>query len=690
VHGNLTWAGHTSPGGVIVRGIYAENRNNPDENRDNLILRHLRSRPNMQRDDALRVGYAKDIIIDHGSFTRANDEAAQVICALRYTLQNSIVAETIGGHFGLGGILVKYSSPAYPLDAVTLHHNLFTRLGGRFPQISGNDITAENNWRDVNGYTFHFPFRGEVAYNLYWDIWSEHTIGGSSTIAPYMLPEYATYRLNYVGNYAHLRPDRVFGFLTRIDDKNHPQPLYLAGNRISTSQLSDYQLIGNHGVGRVEHAVDCRTMGPVAVQTQRHPYPPTTPHHHAELPARTGRQVGPFPRDVLDRRLAHYVAAGAIDPSDPWGARREADGALNPVSRDQANTGAGTNPVDQEVTDLITGQRLHLTAGQLVDDAFYATWATPPPPPLDSDDDGMPDWWELHNGLDPLAQDHTGKNLSGRYTGREGYDNLECYLNRLSDHLTDGAPLTESSPWNYPVAVAATVSPTRITPGVATNVTITVLPSVPDGVAFVEVSAATLLAPYTVPSLAPADITAQRNGNRWTHTLTVPAVRNPGRYELLVHVRDTAWNHGYVVLPLDIGATEEPMTFAAWRTANFGGDAGNDAVSGPGADPDGCGLTNLARYAFALPARGPVASPVVPGTAETIGGRVLTLTFSRRSDAADLNYTVEASTDLVTWLPVPDHTYTPGTPATVTAEDIVPLTATSAPRRFLRLRITQQ
>lgn len=132
-------------------------------------------------------------------------------------------------------------------------------------------------------------------------------------------------------------------------------------------------------------------------------------------------------------------------------------------------------------------------------------------------------------------------------------------------------------------------------------------------------------------------------------------------------------------------------TYDTWRTANWvGADLTSDVVSGPNADPDHSGLTNFARYAFALPARGPVASPVVTGTAETIGGRVLTLTFPRRSDAADLNYTAEASTDLVTWLPVPDHTYTPGTPATVTAEDIVPLTATSAPRRFLRLRITQQ
>ncbi len=48
------------------------------------------------------------------------------------------------------------------------------------------------------------------------------------------------------------------------------------------------------------------------------------------------------------------------------------------------------------------------------------------PAPVDYDRDGMPDAWELDNGLDPDTQDHNGTDLSP-----EGYTNLEVYLHSL-------------------------------------------------------------------------------------------------------------------------------------------------------------------------------------------------------------------------------------------------------------------
>ncbi|MBK8479430.1 MAG: fibronectin type III domain-containing protein [Opitutaceae bacterium] len=129
-----------------------------------------------------------------------------------------------------------------------------------------------------------------------------------------------------------------------------------------------------------------------------------------------------------------------------------------------------------------------------------------------------------------------------------------------------------------------------------------------------------------------------------------------------------------------------PDTYATWRAAHWAGaDLADDAISGPLADPDRCGLTNLARYAFALPARGPIANPVAIGNADTAAGRVLTLTFPRRATATDLSYTLEASIDLVSWAPVPGQTYAPGS-GPITAQDAMAMDEAS--RRFLRLRIT--
>ncbi|HLP08306.1 MAG TPA: glycoside hydrolase family 44 protein [Opitutaceae bacterium] len=142
----------------------------------------------------------------------------------------------------------------------------------------------------------------------------------------------------------------------------------------------------------------------------------------------------------------------------------------------------------------------------------------------------------------------------------------------------------------------------------------------------------------------------------------------------------------YSITTVELTEAAANGTFAAWRTANFSTtDLGNNAVSGPDADPDGTGVTNFARYAFGLPARGPVAAPTMLGTTASGGSSYLTLTFTRRATASDIAYTVEASSDLVNWSTV--TTFTPGTPAQVTAQDSVALGTKGVTRRFLRVRV---
>ena len=48
------------------------------------------------------------------------------------------------------------------------------------------------------------------------------------------------------------------------------------------------------------------------------------------------------------------------------------------------------------------------------------------PPDLDSDGDGIPDWWEIKYGLNPHDPADAAQDKNG-----DGYTNLEKYLNGL-------------------------------------------------------------------------------------------------------------------------------------------------------------------------------------------------------------------------------------------------------------------
>jgi hypothetical protein len=132
---------------------------------------------------------------------------------------------------------------------------------------------------------------------------------------------------------------------------------------------------------------------------------------------------------------------------------------------------------------------------------------------------------------------------------------------------------------------------------------------------------------------------------------------------------------------------ETYTSFAAWVAANFtAAEQATAAISGPDADPDGCGLTNLARYAFGLPSRGPTASPVLLTIAGTGSEQHLALTFPRKGYAPDLRYTIQSSTDLLDWTDL--QTVAPGYPKAFTFTDSVAIGP--APRRFFRVRVTSQ
>ena len=132
--GQVTIAGQTSPGGIIVRGLILDEIYETNTNTDNVIVRHIRSRPKMGTtlpnqgyvlDDGLRLDGANMVIVDHCSFANAADESVQISHSQNITVQNCMLAETIGKHFDLGGMLINYSRADHPQDNISIHHNVY-------------------------------------------------------------------------------------------------------------------------------------------------------------------------------------------------------------------------------------------------------------------------------------------------------------------------------------------------------------------------------------------------------------------------------------------------------------------------------------------------------------------------------------------------------------------------------------
>jgi hypothetical protein len=405
VHGDVTIAGQTSPGGIIVRGIICDGHYEQNDC-DNVIVRHLRSRPawnltvppgGERLDDALRLDGINRAIFDHVSLAHATDEALQISWASDITVQDSMLGETVGEHADRGGVLMNYSHLDHPQDRIALIRNLWYRVGGRMPEIT---CEASNYDGDPGliASCQNTPLRLELANNLYVDpgflLWYNRDVDQNPDNGPYRV------RANIVGNRFVARSSYPYGmFLHDLLDVADNQ-LYVSDNRLSRyPSWSDYQLFYccNDFASQGPNA----DLGVAQRRSTRHPFPfPSTYMAQSSLAAYIPTHAGAQPLDKLDRRWRDS-ALGGLPPAVDWG------------------TPLGNDDFDLDFNP-----------------------ANPPAPPADSDGDGMPDAFEQNNGLNPNnAADRNGTGLSLACTGMAGFTNLECYLHRMNMGVVGVPPL---------------------------------------------------------------------------------------------------------------------------------------------------------------------------------------------------------------------------------------------------------
>ncbi len=397
--GNCYIAGQTSPGGITVRGILLDDYYEPSGLAQNVIIRHLNSRPNTEDvrpgngwvlDDALRLDGARNIVVDHCSFANAIDECVQLSRSSNITISNCLLAETLGGHYYLGGMLMNYSTTAHPKDNVSIHHNVWNRIGGRMPEISCEPSAESPGDADCLAH----PFRFEFSNNLLWDM----------PIQIYYEPDDEfLIKPNFIGNRTVARSNYGGPMF------NHPM-LGHSGNELfaddNTMNLypsySDYELF--YCCNDFALYNPNTDNGNATLRNARFNYPSISYTASSSLANHVYTNVGafnghsPMGRDSMNRRLLKFINSNNIDPK----------------------------PVD---------------GVDYYHDAFRLDFSTQPTAPTDTDNDGMPDAWEntyAAYGLNPNVQDHNGTQLSVVLTGIAGYTNLECYLNQLAESLVSG------------------------------------------------------------------------------------------------------------------------------------------------------------------------------------------------------------------------------------------------------------
>lgn len=371
---NITIAGQTAPGdGICLKGhSFIVSGAGKGGNKGNIIIRYMRSRPGGTLKSGL-YGFdmenCHDVIIDHCSFSWANEECAAMYDIKNTTVQWCIVSEGLyeaghaKGHRSYGGVWGgQYAS---------YHHNLIAHQNSRTVRFNGS--RAHDTIALVD-------YRNNVIYN-----WG-------SPNAPYggdMKIKGGVSQVNMINNYYLPGP-------ATSNTLKFMQALYAGSASTGTGQ---WHLSGNIMEGSKEltkdnwKGLDLSNIPEAERKNARSekPFPVEVP-----LPDESAK-------DAFNSVLAN---AGATLP------KRDA---------------VDTRIVNEAKTKTATGKGSFGKPGIIDMPAAVGGWPAynSAPAPADTDHDGMPDTWEKENKLDP-------NNPNDRNTiGRDGYTMLERYLNSL-------------------------------------------------------------------------------------------------------------------------------------------------------------------------------------------------------------------------------------------------------------------
>ena len=369
---NLTIAGQTAPGdGICLKNhSFIVNGASVKGNHGNIIIRFIRSRPGGTDKKGL-YGFdmenCHDVIVDHCSFSWANEECAAMYDTKNVTVQWCIVSEGLysAGHMkgnrSYGGVWGgQYAS---------YHHNLIAHLNNR--AIRFNGARAHDTIALID-------YRNNVIYN--WGN-TNAAYGGEVNIAG------GVSQVNIINNYYKPGPaapaELKFVHASYQKENSKGTGQWFAEGNIMEGDKSLTKK-NSRGIDLAEAGFpkNAITEKPFVIsvelpeQTAQAAYEEVLKHAGASFPK----------RDAVDERVVNETRTGTAIGRGVYG---------KPGIIDSPSAVGGWPQ--------------------------YKTMAAP----TDTDKDGMPDVWEIKNGLD--SNDANDRNK----VGTDGYTMLEKYLNEV-------------------------------------------------------------------------------------------------------------------------------------------------------------------------------------------------------------------------------------------------------------------
>jgi hypothetical protein len=370
---DLTIAGQTAPGdGICLKNqSLILNGASSNGNHGNIIIRFIRSRPGGTLKTGL-YGYdmenCHDVIVDHCSFSWANEECAAMYDTKNVTVQWCIVSEGLyeaghaKGHRSYGGVWGgQYSS---------YHHNLIAHQNSRAVRFDG--ARAHDTMAVID-------YRNNVIYN-----WGNPNAcyGGEVNIAG------GVSQINIVNNYYKPGPatPSTLKFVHASFEKEKTKGIaewYLNGNimagdkRMTKNNYDGLDLdeSGESGISKAKAAF--KISEPVPEQNAKDAYEEVLKYSGAVLPK----------RDAVDTRV-----------------------------------------INETKTGTATGLGVFGKAGIIDSPTAVGGWGEFKNgiAPADADEDGMPDEWEKKNNLNPNDANDRNK------VGADGFTMLEKYLSEIA------------------------------------------------------------------------------------------------------------------------------------------------------------------------------------------------------------------------------------------------------------------